>query len=149
MASIVRSPARTALQRKYDLAEALKLVVATATWRREKNVRAIATNDPYDILGCAEDELLFFYPKTYFPLPDAEGRPIYAEKGGVADIEAMLLLVDHDMSRMVDYHIYGNEMYMRNLCVLPRLRAFASAFALRPLLCPSSQCIESPAASPR
>jgi hypothetical protein len=101
--------------RKYDLADALKLVQLTSTWRREKRVRAIAENDPYEILGIAEDELLFYYPKTYFPLPDAEGRPIYAEKGGLADVEAMMMLVDGDMAKMVDYHIYGNEMYMRNL----------------------------------
>ena len=102
-------------QRKFDLEEALKLVRLTTTWRREKNVRAIRENDPFEILKCSEDEMLCFYPKTYFPLPDRDGRPIYAEKGGLSDIEALLLLVDGDMARMVDYHIYGNEVYMRNL----------------------------------
>jgi hypothetical protein len=101
--------------RKYDLAEALKLVQLTTTWRREKKVRSIRENNPFDILKSSEDEMLCFYPKTYFPLPDLEGRPIYAEKGGLSDIEALLMLVDHDMDRMVDYHIYGNEVYMRNL----------------------------------
>jgi hypothetical protein len=101
--------------RKYDLPEAVKLVQLTTAWRREKNVRAIRENDPFEILKSSEDEMLCFYPKTYFPLPDLEGRPIYAEKGGLSDIEALLLLVDHDMARMVDYHIYGNEVYMRNL----------------------------------
>ena len=112
-----------AMQRKFDLAEALKLVKLTTTWRREKNVRAIRENDPFDILKSSEDEMLCFYPKTYFPTPDLEGRPIYAEKGGLSDIEGLLMLVDGNMDRMVDYHIYGNEVYMRNLFAAMSARA--------------------------
>lgn len=46
--------------------DALALVANTVTWRREKKVQHIAENDPYKILGCAEDELLFFY-REYLP----------------------------------------------------------------------------------
>ena len=101
--------------RKFDLAEALKLVRLTSTWRREKKVRELAENDPFEILGCSEDELLFYYPKAYFPVPDREGRPVYIERGGSADVETMMTLVKNEMSRMVDYHILGNERDMRGL----------------------------------
>ena len=47
--------------RKYDVAEALKLVAETAAWRTSKNVAALTQKSAYEVLGCLEDELFAYY----------------------------------------------------------------------------------------
>jgi hypothetical protein len=98
--------------RKFSVEDALRLVEATVKWRKEKSVRAMADEDPYTFLHCAEDELLLFYPKAYLPTGDAGGRPVYVEKGGIVDVDALMMLINGDLGRMVDYHIWGNERRM-------------------------------------
>jgi hypothetical protein len=98
--------------RKFVVEDALKLVESTVKWRKEKGVRQMADEDPYKFLQFAEDELLLFYPKAYLPTGDAGGRPVYVERGGIVDVEALMMLLEGDMGRMVDYHIWGNERRM-------------------------------------
>ena len=81
--------ARCLRARKYSLADALQLVEATTAWRREAGIRALQGRESYDILGCLEDELQFFYQKSYFSCRDREGRPVYVERAGTVDVEAM------------------------------------------------------------
>ena len=40
--------------RKYDAAAALKLVEATAEWRRSNAIPTLAARTPYEVLGCME-----------------------------------------------------------------------------------------------
>ena len=49
--------ARVLRARKYDAAAALKLVAETAAWREEIKIRELCAKDPFDVLGCMEDEL--------------------------------------------------------------------------------------------
>ena len=81
--------ARCLRARKYALADALKLVEITTAWRKEVDIKSLQARDSADILGCLEDELQFFYQKSYFACRDKEGRPVYVERGGVVDVEAM------------------------------------------------------------
>ncbi len=81
--------ARCLRARKFALADALKLVEITTAWRKEMNIKGLLARDSADILGCLEDELQFFYQKSYFACRDNEGRPVYVERGGTVDVEAM------------------------------------------------------------
>jgi hypothetical protein len=81
--------ARVLRARKYSLADALKLVDITTAWRKEMNIKVLASREAQDILGCLEDELQFFYQKSYFACRDTEGRPVYVERGGTVDVTAM------------------------------------------------------------
>jgi hypothetical protein len=81
--------ARCLRARKYSLVEALKLVEVTTTWRREINIKGLQAREAPEILGCLEDELQFFYQKSYFACRDNEGRPVYVERGGTVDVDAM------------------------------------------------------------
>ena len=49
--------ARVLRARKFDVEAALKLVTETGAWREDINIRALCAKDPFDILGCMEDEL--------------------------------------------------------------------------------------------
>lgn len=75
--------------RKFSLDAALELVAETAAWRAEQKLDELVARDPSEVLGCLEDELHFFYKKSYFPTRDKEGRPIYVENGGAVDVDAM------------------------------------------------------------
>lgn len=99
--------------RKYVVEDSLKLVAETTAWRAKMDVDTLRGKDVFDVLGCSEDELMFFYPKAYFPGVDKEGRPVYVERGGIADAAALFVLSDED--KLVNYHVYGNELEMRNL----------------------------------
>ena len=81
--------ARCLRARKYGLADALKLVDVTTAWRKEVNIKQLQSREASDILGCLEDELQFFYQKSYFACRDNDGRPVYVERGGTVDVEAM------------------------------------------------------------
>ena len=81
--------ARCLRARKFSLPDALKLVEVTTAWRKEVSIDALATRHSQDILGCLEDELQFFYQKSYFSCRDNDGRPVYVERGGTVDVEAM------------------------------------------------------------
>jgi hypothetical protein len=81
--------ARCLRARKYGLADALKLVEVTTAWRKEVNIKQLQSREASDILGCLEDELQFFYQKSYFACRDNDGRPVYVERGGTVDVEAM------------------------------------------------------------
>lgn len=64
---------------------------------------ALAAKQPYELLGCLEDEILAHYPKNYFPLPDADGRPVYIEWTGHIDIECMFMITgEHRYTRKRD-----------------------------------------------
>ena len=39
-----------------------------------------------------------------------EGRPVYVERGGTVDVEAMFLLTN--IERLVEYHTFTNEVQM-------------------------------------
>ena len=75
--------------RKFSLEDALKLVETTTAWRREIDIKKLCARDPADILGVLEDELQFFYQKSYFTCRDKDGRPVYVERGGSVDVDAM------------------------------------------------------------
>ena len=75
--------------RKFSLADALKLVETTTAWRKEINIKGLNAREAADILGVLEDELQFFYQKSYFTCRDKEGRPVYVERGGCVDVDAM------------------------------------------------------------
>ena len=81
--------ARCLRARKFSLPDALKLVEVTTAWRKEVSIDALAKRHSQDILGCLEDELQFFYQKSYFSCRDNDGRPVYVERGGTVDVEAM------------------------------------------------------------
>jgi hypothetical protein len=49
--------ARVLRARKFDVEAALKLVTETAGWREEIKVAELCKKDPFDVLGCMEDEL--------------------------------------------------------------------------------------------
>ena len=76
--------------RKFVLEDALTLVKETSLWRKEMNVAALREKNPFELLGgTTEDELQFFYQKSYFTARDKEMRPVYVERGGVVDVDAM------------------------------------------------------------
>jgi hypothetical protein len=76
--------------RKFVLEDALALVKETSAWRSERNVSSLRNKDPFELLnGSTEDELQAFYQKSYFTNTDKEGRPVYVERGGVVDVDAM------------------------------------------------------------
>ncbi len=99
--------------RKFVVDDSIKLVTETNAWRKSVDVDALRGKDPFDVLGCSEDELFSFYPKAYFHGADKEGRPIYVERGGIADAPSLFAITDED--KLVEYHVYGNEVEMRNL----------------------------------
>lgn len=70
--------------RKFVVQDALDLVGRTCKWRADTKCAEMPSKSAVSVLGCAEDELMFFYPKMYFPFPDKEGRPIYVELSGIA-----------------------------------------------------------------
>ena len=134
--------ARCLRARKYSLVEALKLVEVTTTWRREINIKGLQAREAPEILGCLEDELQFFYQKSYFACRDNEGRPVYVERGGTVDVDAMFseccsrrvrplsgqlaspspathtphtflrAPVHTDIEKLIDYHTWQNEVQM-------------------------------------
>lgn len=111
--------------RKFDVDEALKLVAETASWRASQGVEGLASKSALELLGCLEDELLFHYPKGYFPDADASGRPVYWERVGRIDVEAMMGLTT--LEQLLRYHVWTYERNVR-----PRFVA-CSAAAGRPV----------------
>ena len=76
--------------RKFVVEDALSLVKETTAWRKEMNVPALRGKNPFELLGgTTEDELQFFYQKSYFTTRDRDMRPVYVERGGVVDVDAM------------------------------------------------------------
>jgi hypothetical protein len=99
--------------RKFVVEDALLIVENSSKWRSEAKVAELGAMEPSDILGVEEDELLFFYPKAYFPTTDREGRPVYVERGGAVDFEPLFALLNGDLERMAKYHTHGNERMIR------------------------------------
>jgi hypothetical protein len=97
--------------RKFDVDDALKLVADTAAWRAANGVERIASKSALELLGCLEDELLFHYPKGYFPDADAAGRPVYWERVGHIDVDAMMALTT--LEQLLRYHVWTYERNVR------------------------------------
>jgi len=72
-----------------------------------KQTTAIAQTHPDELLGISEEELSSMYPHTYLPVVDVEGRPVYWEKTGQIDVEA--LVASTTLSKVLLWHIHTIE----------------------------------------
>lgn len=63
-----------------------------------------------DIVNCTDDEVSFYYQRAYFPHPDKEGRPVYVELGGRADVDAMLKI--SNMDDLIQHHLFTTEVQL-------------------------------------
>lgn len=67
----------------------------------------IAQTHPDELLDISEEELSSMYPHTYLPVTDVEGRPVYWEKTGQIDVDA--LMASTTLDKVLMWHIHTIE----------------------------------------
>ncbi|KAI1007565.1 Sec14 cytosolic factor [Podosphaera aphanis] len=85
--------------RKFDVAAAEEMFIATEKWRKEINLDELTRNFVY-----TEKEQVFAYYPQYYHKTDKDGRPLYIEQLGKIDLTAL-------------YKITTQERMLNNLAV--------------------------------
>ncbi|KAG5352307.1 hypothetical protein C0989_002909 [Termitomyces sp. Mn162] len=70
--------------RKFDVAKAKEMLIATEKWRKEMNVDTIIE----DFEFTEREQVNKYYPQYYHKM-DKDGRPIYIERLGFLDLDAL------------------------------------------------------------
>jgi hypothetical protein len=99
--------ARMLRARKYVVPDAVALAESIARWRQETNVAEKGRAHTESILGMPKDILVAFYPHAYLNVRDAQGRPVYFERTGSIDVDA--LLASTTLDKIVDWHLHTLE----------------------------------------
>ena len=77
-------------------------------WRKGFNMEYVTMTDPDELLGCTEEEILYFWPQTRLPHTDKDSRPVYLEKTGCIDVTGLLSV--SNMDRLVQWHVQCTEV---------------------------------------
>ena len=77
------------------------------SWKAEFNMEQVKSADPDELLECAEEEILHFWPQGRLPHTDKDCRPVYVEKTGKIDVTGLLKICD--MEKLLKWHVHCTE----------------------------------------
>lgn len=84
-------------------------------WRRETRPDKLRGCSCREVTGASLDEMRAFYPFALGGAFDKLGHPLYAERTGRVDVDAMLIITEHE--KLVQNHIRMMEVEQVNACV--------------------------------
>ena len=95
--------------RKFDVEKTIAMMKEALAWRAKHDPKQLLLNGKHACLGCDVEEVLQFYAGAYAEGQDKEGRPIWYERTGMADVPAMHCLSTDDKVRTEHYLAYGTN----------------------------------------